>query len=990
VDPAKTKFVNDLFNKFSTDMMAGAIEARLQWHLFDQEILDAVRAWAISEAGYDAVQHQVDLGAGLLGIPSAGHHGRAAAVVGFAQTLFSIAQSRGDPPFAPAFRERAFDVATGRLNTTQALQLMLSNQPAAAAVWQQFGPVFFSNAVTATVVNQMARVAAVLAMPRNQLYEFFASLHRDKTEGIRAAFGLALAEVQARASGDVPAARELTLTALSLAAQTPEVEDDIQAIDQLVKLPPEVLVERDIVESASRISQLAPQTQSAPALGHCIDAVHTAARRKSIEPQVLPNLADAAETLLQAETDHASWMSIAETAVRLAARAGRQAKAKAMLAGFRQRADDKERRLAKILEPEVRYFSGDPEGALALLKLDFEAKPAKERWMGALPIVWMWPPGRPGREHYVDALWAGMTTFAPSLADVFILFVLTLTTDKWGDEPAAALLERLNLEQVRAGLSDERRKSFDEAMKSFERLRPRAASQPVLGRASTGLNQADSLPTAVLQALRQRLLSDVEKGRVVGARGVELTAFLKDVEALLRMPHDTVEEVQAKAQRSRELTRRLTPFLDTASYDRPLPPEGSLRARMRGQLRWLRQLVVQDLSLVLQQAGERDVEHDLLKRAFELDDGVVRADDDDHASGFWPSLRGLAIEVGEHARRGHLTLAHPIFAGPEPRLDVSAVFFSGGEPARARLADACVRRGLSLLVGGGPGTRALERWGELRSAAVAVFDLTVPPGPDLAAVCYELGIALALGKPVVPLAAPDRPAPFDVDLKTIEFGPTLDANQLLDAIEASLFQPSRGEPGNLANTLAALERELGELGRQGTMKVALDLARSAVDDPVRFRTAVGDVLGLWGAAAPLALLPAWPADYPNQPCCFHVMPFGSPWSDEVARIAEAACGGEVKYVRGDRGREQNIMRRIWSELAKSTHVLVDLTGFNPNVALELGIAHTLGRSTRIVAQKDTVSHLFLSIAKLHVYTYGLEDGGTELRKSVTEFVHSDT
>jgi hypothetical protein len=116
------------------------------------------------------------------------------------------------------------------------------------------------------------------------------------------------------------------------------------------------------------------------------------------------------------------------------------------------------------------------------------------------------------------------------------------------------------------------------------------------------------------------------------------------------------------------------------------------------------------------------------------------------------------------------------------------------------------------------------------------------------------------------------------------------------------------------------------------------------------------------------------------------MPFSARWSDEVERIAEEACGGRARYVRGDRGKEPNVMRRIWSELGLSTHVLVDLTGFNANVALELGIAHTLGRSTRVVAQGDTVSHVFPSITKLHVYTYGLEDGGRELRRLVAEFL----
>jgi len=171
------------------------------------------------------------------------------------------------------------------------------------------------------------------------------------------------------------------------------------------------------------------------------------------------------------------------------------------------------------------------------------------------------------------------------------------------------------------------------------------------------------------------------------------------------------------------------------------------------------------------------------------------------------------------------------------------------------------------------------------------------------------------------------------------------------------------------------------------MKVALDSARAAIDDPVQFRTAVGDLLGLGGAEAPQLLLPAWPARYPQEPCCFHVMPFRAPWSDEVTRIAEEVCSGRATYVRGDRGEDPNVLRRIWSELSRSTHVVVDLTSFNANVALELGMAHTLGRNTRIVGQGDTVLRLFPSIAKLHVYRYDLGDGGRELRQLLADFLH---
>jgi hypothetical protein len=195
MNPEKTKFLNDLFTVFSSDMVAGAIEARLRWHLLDEEILGAVRAQAISVAGYDAVQEQVDIGMGLLGISGSGHYGasaQATTVKAFAQILFSLAQWRGDPPAAPALRANALDVATGRVNAIQALQLMASEQPQIAALLGNFGWVFASDPFMAAVLGQAARLLGVLAMPRDQLYDLYASLHRDKTEGDRSASQLAL------------------------------------------------------------------------------------------------------------------------------------------------------------------------------------------------------------------------------------------------------------------------------------------------------------------------------------------------------------------------------------------------------------------------------------------------------------------------------------------------------------------------------------------------------------------------------------------------------------------------------------------------------------------------------------------------------------------------------------------------------------------------------------------------------------------------------
>jgi hypothetical protein len=84
---------------------------------------------------------------------------------------------------------------------------------------------------------------------------------------------------------------------------------------------------------------------------------------------------------------------------------------------------------------------------------------------------------------------------------------------------------------------------------------------------------------------------------------------------------------------------------------------------------------------------------------------------------------------------------------------------------------------------------------------------------------------------------------------------------------------------------------------------------------------------------------------------FHVMPFRPQWADSVKSVTREACeDSNVKYIRGDEIAEPNVIHSIWEEISKAAYVLVDLTDFNANVALELGIAHALGKKVLMICQ----------------------------------------
>ena len=234
--PEKQKFVDDLFNTFASDTIIGTLLARLQWYLFDDETLAAIRAWAISEAGYDAAVTQADILAGMIGIAGTGNSGRAGIIKGFAQIVFSLAQSRGDPPFAPAFRDRALDAAMGRLDAMQGFQLLASAQPQISVFLNTFGRFPSADPMIAAVLQWMVRSMGVLAMPRRQLYELYVSLSPDEAAGAQA-LALGATEMFVRTSGDLSGAQKFLTEAQRLAAQTqprPRPEDVLQSINKLV------------------------------------------------------------------------------------------------------------------------------------------------------------------------------------------------------------------------------------------------------------------------------------------------------------------------------------------------------------------------------------------------------------------------------------------------------------------------------------------------------------------------------------------------------------------------------------------------------------------------------------------------------------------------------------------------------------------------------------------------------------------------------------
>jgi hypothetical protein len=88
--------------------------------------------------------------------------------------------------------------------------------------------------------------------------------------------------------------------------------------------------------------------------------------------------------------------------------------------------------------------------------------------------------------------------------------------------------------------------------------------------------------------------------------------------------------------------------------------------------------------------------------------------------------------------------------------------------------------------------------------------------------------------------------------------------------------------------------------------------------------------------------------------CFLVMPFSFEWSDEAQSLIRRSCELEgVHAIRGDDlFTPTDILDDIWQGIAGADFVIADITGRNPNVFYELGMAHAIAKPVVILSQFD--------------------------------------
>ncbi len=489
-----------------------------------------------------------------------------------------------------------------------------------------------------------------------------------------------------------------------------------------------------------------------------------------------------------------------------------------------------------------------------------------------------------------------------------------------------------------------------------------------------------SLDAAGIQSLFGVLQQEFEKDKadLEPTRREGLSDFMGRLGKLVASEDEvrTLDDRQAMRGKLDSLMRELGAQAQKPSLKGPGAPAGSRSEKILAALQELKMFVG---TASMQQGtprGLREAAFELFPRIGRVTTWISEAGGDatkvrqlemDQA-------RGLANEVRLFARRAHLMLARPVWRRYSGLVEPNRIFFSGPSGLHDPIAAAAASLGLEAGLAAPAGADFAEhRWEDLRASNVAVFDLS-ESDPQ---VYYELGIALTLGTQLLLIAKEGTEVPFDVEQNVRYYRPMLDLRGFFaDELDGALYGLSVREKSKagLAMTLTYAERLAAADSGNALLGVALRSVRNAGSDPVQMHDALNTFNSYLGQREREILLPRWPADYPDPraPRCFAVMPFREEQSRAYVTVAAAAEQAGVKPVRGDVAEGQQIIESIWEEICRATHVTADLSGLNLNVCLELGMAHTLGRPTRLIGSQGTERTLkarLPGVAKRRCFTY---------------------
>lgn len=566
-------------------------------------------------------------------------------------------------------------------------------------------------------------------------------------------------------------------------------------------------------------------------------------------------------------------------------------------------------------------------------------------------------------------------------------WLATLNNYEYHQQTFEALRVRLDrlLEQRRKNAR--KRAAAKAESKPAARAEPRARAARAAPATPKSPRAKTSTAGAVVQALQRMLPDEVASGRVSPDRAAAYEQLLQKIaQATEASTHDGVTAA-GNETRMQELIAEFMPYIaDPSTLSQHATQRGRELLRHAGTLKTavLREMADSAATLPPETAQVLGGVLDDLTRAQQE---AAQASDDTALTAVEAHLlRPAARRWHEHRMTRHALLAWPQWQTNSVLHSVNRVLFAGSADLLPMLRTVAEARLLEMDAGRRLQNGGQARWDALNACHVAVFDLrrageitelgrhAPNRARELAGTAYELGCALALGKPVVVLASPRDVLPFDIDLTPLRIdGNDDDATALADALDDAFYVPQRETRDNaIPQAIAQLDRLTQSHPKRAQIDGMRWLDPTLERNPAAFSTAVRHILRTIEDPHAQLLRPSWPgtAADPAESRCFHVMPYRPSWAADTAAAARAACQ-ELGFVYrlGKDGEDGCIVRGIWDDLCQASVVLVELAGGNLNVMIELGMAHALGRRIVAVQHVGEPDVRPAHIEKLRVHPY---------------------
>ncbi len=117
------------------------------------------------------------------------------------------------------------------------------------------------------------------------------------------------------------------------------------------------------------------------------------------------------------------------------------------------------------------------------------------------------------------------------------------------------------------------------------------------------------------------------------------------------------------------------------------------------------------------------------------------------------------------------------------------------------------------------------------------------------------------------------------------------------------------------------------------------------------------------------------------------MPFGGKWADDY--YSEVYCpaiakAGMIPHRADDIFAPTSVVEDIWKFTKKAKVLIADLTGKNPNVLYELGLAHAIAKPVILVTNSEEDVPFDLRAIRILKYDKNKHNWGEELKKSITQ------